>query len=269
MVVQAPAGVLHRRRFVTDEKAHSRRPPRGALRPPPATPQPSWPPPHWPPRADDRGLRLDIEGLRAVAVLLVLCFHAELGPFTGGYIGVDAFFVVSGFLITSLLLGELQRTGSIRLGRFWSRRARRLPASSLVIVTTLLAGIAVLDPLSLTDFADGLAAATFTINIVLAWRQNDYLAADPPSPLLHFWSLALEEQFYLVWPLLCNWSSATGTTDVPPLPRSSSWRGRSLSQLPLVLTPQNQPWAFFSLWTRAWELLALAPSSCTRSGCRR
>ena len=150
-------------------------------------------------------MRLDIEGLRAVAVLLVLCFHAELGPFSGGYIGVDVFFVVSGFLITSLLLAELQRTGSIKLARFWSRRARRLlPASSLVIVTTLLAGTAVLDPLSLTDLArDGLAAATFTINIVLAWRQNDYLASDlAPSPLLHFWSLALEEQFYLVWPLL-------------------------------------------------------------------
>jgi peptidoglycan/LPS O-acetylase OafA/YrhL len=203
-------------------------------------------------------LRLDIEGLRAVAVLLVLCFHAELGPFTGGYIGVDVFFVVSGFLITSLLLSELQRTGSIKLARFWSRRARRLlPASTLVIVTTLLAGSAVLDPLSLTGLArEGLAAATFTINIVLAWRGNDYLAADlAPSPLLHFWSLALEEQFYLVWPLLLQLvagyrhhrRAAVAALIVVAWPISFA--------AAMVLTPRNQPWAFFSLSTRAWELL--------------
>ena len=191
-------------------------------------------------------------------MLLVLCFHAELGPFSGGYIGVDVFFVVSGFLITSLLLAELQRTGSIKLGRFWSRRARRLlPASSLVIVTTLLAGTAVLDPLALTDLArDGLAAATFTINIVLAWRQNDYLAADlAPSPLLHFWSLALEEQFYLVWPLLLQLvagyrrhrRAAVALLIVVGWPISFT--------ASVLLTDRNQPWAFFSLSTRAWELL--------------
>jgi peptidoglycan/LPS O-acetylase OafA/YrhL len=203
-------------------------------------------------------LRLDIEGLRAVAVLLVLCFHAELGPFTGGYIGVDVFFVVSGFLITSLLLAELQRTGSIRLARFWSRRARRLlPASSLVIVTTLLVGTTVLDPLSLTDLSrDALAAATFTINIVLAWRENDYLAADlAPSPLLHFWSLALEEQFYLVWPLLLQLVAGYRHH------RRAAVAGLIVVAWPIsfaaamVLTPRNQPWAFFSLSTRAWELL--------------
>src|SRR6476661_2505936 len=85
------------------------------------------------------GFRPDIEGLRAIAVALVVLFHGEIGPFGGGYIGVDVFFVVSGFLITSLLLGEVARTGTLALPNFWARRARRLlPASSLVIVATLL-----------------------------------------------------------------------------------------------------------------------------------
>ena len=124
-------------------------------------------------------------------------------------------------------------------------------------MTTLLVGTAVLDPLSLTDLArDGLAAATFTINIVLAWRQNDYLAADlAPSPLLHFWSLALEEQFYLVWPLLLQLvagyrhhrRAAVALLIVVGWPISFA--------ASVLLTGRNQPWAFFSLSTRAWELL--------------
>src|SRR5215203_4402317 len=150
---------------------------RGLL--PPLAPRAGWPPPLWPslPAPAQPRLRLDIEGLRAVAVLLVLGYHADLGPFGGGYLGVDVFFVVSGFLITSLLLGELQRTGFVVLRRFWARRARRLlPASTLVIVATVVAGTLVLDPLSSVDLAhDALAAAVFVINIVLARRQSDYL----------------------------------------------------------------------------------------------
>ncbi len=154
---------------------------------------------------DSTGFRRDIEGLRALAVLLVLAYHADIGPFSGGYIGVDVFFVLSGFLITSLLVRELGVTGGLSLRRFWARRARRLlPASCLVIVATLVAGSFVLSPLSQLDLArDGLAAATFVVNIVFAHQQGDYLTADlAPSPLLHFWSLAVEEQFYLVWPVL-------------------------------------------------------------------
>src|SRR3954471_15700101 len=96
------------------------------------------------------GFRPDIEGLRAIAVALVVLFHAEIGPFGGGYIGVDVFFVVSGFLITSLLLGEVARTGTLILPNFWARRARRLiPASCLVVAATLIAAQWLYDPLLL------------------------------------------------------------------------------------------------------------------------
>jgi peptidoglycan/LPS O-acetylase OafA/YrhL len=210
------------------------------------------------PEPERPAIRLDIEGLRALAVILVLAYHAEIGPFRGGFIGVDVFFVVSGFLISTLLLTELRRTGYISLRRFWARRARRLlPASTLVIVATVIAGAFVLDPLSATNLAhDALATALFVINIVLAHRQSDYLTTDAaPSPLLHFWSLALEEQFYLLWPVLLQVLAGyrrhpraivTGLVAV-------LW---PLSFVACVtLTRSDQPWAFFSLPTRAWELL--------------
>ena len=207
---------------------------------------------------DTAGFRRDIEGLRALAVLLVLAYHADLGPFSGGYIGVDVFFVLSGFLITSLLVRELGVTGGLSLRRFWARRARRLlPASCLVIVATLVAGSFVLAPLAQLDLArDGLAAATFVVNIVFAHQQGDYLTADlAPSPLLHFWSLAVEEQFYLVWPILLLLvagyrrryrAAVAGLVAVlwPVSLAACVW-----------LTTRNQPWAFYGLPTRAWELL--------------
>ncbi len=119
------------------------------------------------------GFRPEIEGLRAIAVVLVVLYHADLGPFSGGFIGVDVFFVVSGFLITSLLLGEVARTGTIALPMFWARRARRLlPASSLVIVATLLVAQWWYDPLLLASLErDALAAAAFIVNYVFAFRE--------------------------------------------------------------------------------------------------
>ncbi len=192
-------------------------------------------------------------------MLAVLAYHAKLGPFHGGYIGVDVFFVISGYLITSLLLRDLQLSGPRALPGFWARRARRLlPGSFVVLVATLVVGRLVLDPLAQRDLMrDGLAATTFTVNIVFAHRQNDYLAAQlAPSPLLHFWSLALEEQFYLGWPLLLL--AATSFR------RRARWLPGALIGVLLAgslilcirLTPQHQPAAFFLLPTRAWELLA-------------
>jgi peptidoglycan/LPS O-acetylase OafA/YrhL len=155
---------------------------------------------------DDDEFRPDIEGLRAVAVVVVVLFHARIARFSGGYVGVDVFFVLSGFLITRLLLREVARTGTISLRNFWARRARRLlPASCVVVVATVIAAQVMLAPIAQRPLAtDALAASGFAINFVFASRFGDYFASQlgqTPSPLLHFWSLAVEEQFYLFWPL--------------------------------------------------------------------
>ena len=205
------------------------------------------------------GFRGDIEGLRALAVLTVLLYHGNLGPFHGGYIGVDVFFVLSGFLITSLLMKDLLLHGAGSLPRFWARRARRLlPASCLVLLATLVAARFMLDPLSQRDLGhDALAASAFMVNVVFAHRQSDYLAAQlAPSPLLHFWSLALEEQFYILWPFVLL--LVTGVRRRIRLVALSTIGLLWIASLAacIWLTPRQQPWAFFSLPTRAWELLS-------------
>jgi peptidoglycan/LPS O-acetylase OafA/YrhL len=208
------------------------------------------------------GFRRDIEGVRAIAVLLVLLFHAAIGPFSGGFIGVDVFFVVSGFLITSLLLGEVARTGTVSLPGFWARRARRLlPASCIVIVTTLIAAQWLYDPLLLGNLArEVLATCAFVINYLFAFREGHgdggYFDADiAKSPLLHFWSLAVEEQFYLLWPLLIYGLARTAHR----LRQELMMVIVALFVLSAVacvwLTQSHPPWAFYSLGTRAWELL--------------
>ncbi|PWK63351.1 peptidoglycan/LPS O-acetylase OafA/YrhL [Streptomyces sp. CG 926] len=150
--------------------------------------------------------RPDIEGLRAVAVLSVLAFHAGIPWTTGGFVGVDVFFVISGYLITGLLVREAITTGRIRLGDFFSRRARRLlPSAAVVLAAVALAGAWLTVPLRRTDMEyDVVAAALSFANWRFVSQRTDYLAAGhDQSPLLHFWSLAVEEQFYLFWaPLL-------------------------------------------------------------------
>ncbi len=149
--------------------------------------------------------RPEIEGLRALAVILVIAFHAELPWFSGGYIGVDLFFVISGFLITNLLLREFGSTNHISLSNFYARRIRRLlPASLFAVVGTLLLSRIWLEPLRLIDLSkDARATALFYTNFVFASRGSDYLqSALPPSPLQHFWSLAVEEQFYIFFPII-------------------------------------------------------------------
>ncbi|MDX6296901.1 MAG: hypothetical protein QOI51_758 [Nocardioidaceae bacterium] len=149
--------------------------------------------------------RPDIQGLRALAVVSVVLGHAGIGGFSGGFVGVDVFFVISGFLITQLLLSEAQRTGSISLRQFYGRRARRiLPAATLVLVVTLFASVLVLGYVGATSVVkDSIWVTFFAANVKFGRDGTDYFSADnPPSPLQHFWSLAVEEQFYLVWPLL-------------------------------------------------------------------
>ena len=154
-----------------------------------------------PPRV---AFRPDVEGLRAVAVVLVVAFHAGFGAVPGGYVGVDVFFVISGFLITSLLVDEVRATGSISIGGFYARRARRLlPAACLVLLVTVLATAAVLPPLDGPAVADDVrAAALFVANWHFAALETDYFASGGHSPVVHFWSLSVEEQFYLAWPVL-------------------------------------------------------------------
>ncbi|MEV6965207.1 acyltransferase family protein [Hamadaea sp. NPDC051192] len=146
-----------------------------------------------------------LDGVRALAVLAVLLFHAGVRQLPGGFLGVDAFFVLSGFLITSLLLGELQRTGGIALGAFWMRRARRLlPAllATLVVVALLARTLAGGEELALVR-GDALATLAYVANWRMIYRGTDYFAQNAaPSPLQHTWSLGIEEQFYLCWPVI-------------------------------------------------------------------
>jgi len=204
-------------------------------------------------RGDGPGFRPDIEGLRGIAVLLVVLFHAGL-PIPGGFIGVDVFFVISGFLITGLLVREHERTGRVSLSNFYARRIRRLlPAAAVVVLVTLggaLAFIGLLDRPSV--MTDGAAAALSVSNIRFALAEGSYFTAiGQPSPFLHFWSLSVEEQFYLVWPALLLFVARgrrrwVGAVLIAVLAGSFAAN--------LYLTETSISWAFYSLPTRAWQL---------------
>src|ERR1700760_622016 len=158
-----------------------------------------------------RRLRPDIEGLRAVAIVAVLLCHAGVPFLAGGYVGVDVFFVISGFLITRLLVGELDRTGTISLRGFYARRAKRLlPLSAVLLTVVGILSLILLSPLRDTEVAGDISAsALYVANWHFAAQSVDYFAQGlEPSPVLHLWSLAIEEQFYVVWPgliLLTTW----------------------------------------------------------------
>ncbi len=212
-------------------------------------------------RPEVSGFRPDIEGLRAIAIVLVLLYHAGVPGMRGGYVGVDVFFVLSGFLITGLLLRELDGSGTISLPAFYARRARRLlPAAALLILVTVVASVALLSPLRAGAVAqDGIAAALYVSNLRFALQATDYLQSElAPSPLLHLWSLGVEEQFYLFWPalllLVTRGFAGRGSARV----RRIGWLAGVVAvgsfALSLWLTSSDQPWAFFSLPARAWEL---------------
>jgi peptidoglycan/LPS O-acetylase OafA/YrhL len=157
------------------------------------------------PDMQQQGFRVDIQGLRAIAVLLVLAFHVWPSAMTGGYIGVDVFFVISGFLITGLLVREFERNGTISLRAFYARRIRRLlPAASLTLVAIAAASAAWLPQAQWSDIGKEILAAGFYVqNLLLVRRSVDYLALEEaPSPVQHYWSLSIEEQFYVLWPMV-------------------------------------------------------------------
>lgn len=201
--------------------------------------------------------RPDIEGLRGVAILLVVAYHAGVPGMRGGYVGVDVFFVLSGYLITGILVSEIERTGRLDLRGFYARRVRRLlPAAALMLAVTLALGAVLLAPLQARSLAStGVATALYASNLWLAVEARDYLSTGGESnPLLHTWSLAVEEQFYLLWPLLVILAMRMGRG-----------RGRrplllavlSVSAVSLAgwvwLTGVMRPVAFFASPARAWE----------------
>ena len=223
-----------------------------------------------------RNRRRDIQGLRAVAILAVVAYHAGL-PIPGGYVGVDVFFVISGYLITQLLWDEIAKGGRLSFAGFYARRARRLlPSAVLVIVVTVLVSVAVLGPLEATAVAkDAVACALYVGNYRFAFQATNYLSSQGPvSPLQNYWSLGVEEQFYLVWPALLfvavlvarRWGAArgAGAGGRHRAPSADRPRWAVVGTLAVVgvvsfwlcvrLTSTNEPWAFFSLPTRAWEL---------------
>jgi len=197
--------------------------------------------------------RPEIDGLRAVAVLPVILFHAGFGAFRGGYVGVDVFFVISGYLITTILLADLDR-GTFSLVYFYERRARRvLPALFLVLAATTPFAWLVLSPRALREFCSSLVAvATFTSNFHFLRQSGYFDVAAELKPLLHTWSLAVEEQYYIVFPLLLLITWRLGR-------RRLAWLFAALFLASLVggvrLAAQNPTAAFYLFPTRAWEIL--------------
>ncbi|WP_348750350.1 acyltransferase family protein [Pseudomonas rhodesiae] len=197
--------------------------------------------------------RRDIDGLRAIAVLAVVLFHFGVPGITGGFVGVDVFFVISGFLITSIIWRERQ-AGRFSFIDFWARRARRiLPALFVMIAVTLIVGWFLLAPKDYKDL--GRSAhyqVTFTSNLLFSRQHGYFDSASDIKPLLHTWSLAVEEQFYIVFPLLLMLLSS----------RLKHWRLALFAVLLVsfgmsVWAVEHQPQkAFFLLHLRAWELLA-------------
>jgi peptidoglycan/LPS O-acetylase OafA/YrhL len=202
--------------------------------------------------------RPDIEGLRAISIIAVVLFHAQVPGFGGGFVGVDIFFVISGFLITRLLVAELGERQRIDLPAFWARRARRLlPNAVLTLAATLLLA-ALLAPsmLKVSITGDVAAALLYVANYHFADRTIDYFDPDAQdSPVLHFWSLSVEEQFYIFWPLLLMglaWRYGGAS------------RGRILGLLALIAgvsfllslfwIGRSQPHAFFNTEARVWQL---------------
>ena len=214
-----------------------------------------------------KGTRLDIQGLRAVAVIVVLVFHAGL-PLPGGFVGVDMFFVISGFVITLMLLRERARSGRINLGQFYLRRFKRLtPALGVTVAVTAVLGLLFLSPMGQQQLglATGLGALFLVANAVIHVWSGDYFAPHAEAnPLLHVWSLSVEEQFYLMFPALLVVSFAVAARAPKKWGRAVPFAVASLVGLASLATIRGIPFvAAGSFWTgyyspvnRAWEFLA-------------
>jgi peptidoglycan/LPS O-acetylase OafA/YrhL len=206
-----------------------------------------------------RRFRPDIQGLRTVAVVAVVLYHAGVPFIGGGYVGVDVFFVISGFLITRQLYTESATKGRVSILRFYAHRFRRLlPPAVLVVATSLLVAHYVLPYAQLESLVkDAFYSSFYGINYHFAAEGVQYQAADvPPSALQHFWSLAVEEQFYVVWPLLIGVCALAGRRRfgkplmITVITGLSAWT----LYLSITMSATQTSLAYFSLQTRAWEL---------------
>ena len=224
-------------------------------------------------RSPRGGFRPDVEGLRAVAVVAVLLYHAGLSFVPGGYVGVDVFFVISGFLITGLLLREMEKTGTLSIVRFYSRRAKRLlPMTVVVLGTVTLLSWLLFSPVRMDKVSlDVIASGLYFMNWLLAVQAADYFGAGlQASPVQHFWTLAVEEQFYLVWPALLLsvawWCRRTDRSLRPALGIVFAIVIISSLAYSVYSTEHEAGAAYFSTLTRVWELalggaLAIVPAS--------
>ncbi len=210
--------------------------------------------------------RREIDGLRALAVLPVILFHAGIQGFSGGYVGVDVFFVISGYLITSIILAE-REAGSFTLAGFYERRARRiLPALYVMAAACIPFAYLWMLPGDLVEFSQSLMAVAAFASNILFWRQTDYFAAATQlKPLLHTWSLAVEEQYYMVFPLLLLAAWRFGRRKLLALLATALLISLAVAQWGVTHRPAA---TFYLLPTRGWELLVGALAAFYLSGRR-
>jgi peptidoglycan/LPS O-acetylase OafA/YrhL len=184
-----------------------------------------------------------LDGIRALAVLAVMAFHEGLPWMPGGFLGVDVFFVLSGYLITDLLVAQFERDGRLGLRGFWVRRARRLLPALAVVLVTVTAAVTVFEPEEIPALRDALLGAmTFSSNWSQAMTHQSYFTAfGPPPPLQHLWSLAVEEQFYLIWPLVL--ALVLAGTHRKRLAAGLAWAGAAASAavMAMVYVPGSDP----------------------------
>ena len=212
-------------------------------------------------REQRKSFRREIQGMRAFGLMLVFMAHAELSFGEGGFVALDTFFVMSGFLITGLLLKEMEKTGGLSLSAFYGRRIRRLlPLACVVLVCVLIASWALYSPVQ-SDRVSGdvIAASLYVVNWHFAAQEVDYFAVDPAdSPLQHFWSLSVEEQFYLVWPPLLLLALACARARGPRAVRGALWGVMAAIGIPafvygVFVVDYAGHAAYFSTIPRAWE----------------
>ena len=202
--------------------------------------------------------RAEIDGLRALAVLPVILFHAGFKWFSGGFVGVDVFFVISGYLITTIIISDLAE-GKFSIVNFYERRARRiLPALFFVMVVCLPFAILLLAPSDLKDFGQSLVStATFSSNILFWWERGYFGTALELKPLLHTWSLAVEEQYYIIFPLFLTLSWKFGIRKITIFLMLIFLISLSLAHFTSIygIFDRIITGSFYLIPTRAWELL--------------